>query len=89
MRSFYFKRNAFHSCLAKFPNIWATFDRKFVAKMFQKSPNLVTLLTNSTANISSSLFRWKFIERLNTIFERNLKIDSVLQQSAIKAMFLK
>ena len=28
----------------KSPNIWATFARKFVAKNFQKLPNLVTLL---------------------------------------------
>ena len=25
------------------PNIWATFERKFATKNFQKSPNLVTL----------------------------------------------
>ena len=28
------------------PNIWANFVRKFVAKIFQKWPNLVTLLPN-------------------------------------------
>ena len=27
----------------KWPNIWATFEREFVTKNFQKSPNLITL----------------------------------------------
>ena len=27
----------------KCPSIWATFERRFVTKTFQKSPNLVTL----------------------------------------------
>ena len=34
------------------PSIWATFARKFVTKSFQKSPNLVTLLT--TQNVIES-----------------------------------
>ena len=28
----------------KSPNIWATFERKFTTKSFQKSPNLATLI---------------------------------------------
>ena len=30
----------------KSPNNWATFERKFVIKNIQKSPNLVTLITD-------------------------------------------
>ena len=29
------------------PNIWATIQRNIFAKNFQKSPNLVTLVTNA------------------------------------------
>ena len=34
----------FQNCLKVFQIIWVTFVRNFVAKNFQKSPNLVTLL---------------------------------------------
>ena len=35
----------------KSPNIWATFARKFVAKNFQKLPNLVTLLERERESV--------------------------------------
>ena len=37
------------------PNIWASFVRKFVAKSFQKSPNLVTLVESFLPKDSFSI----------------------------------
>ena len=36
----------------QFPNIWATFIIKFVARNFQKPPNLVTLQTVDQLTLS-------------------------------------
>ena len=41
-KSFYLMRNVKNSSKSQ-PTIWATFLRKFVAKNFKNSPNLVTL----------------------------------------------
>ena len=38
--------------LKKSPNIWATFEREFVAENFQNWPNLVTLYFASLATAS-------------------------------------
>ena len=42
-RRFCFK-SAIFKMAKKPPNIWATFERKFTTKNFQKSPNMVTLV---------------------------------------------
>ena len=49
-QQFYIKER-FLKIAKKFPIIWATFVRNFVAENFQKSHNLVTL--NTRANILS------------------------------------
>ena len=36
-------------------NLWVTFDRKFVTKKFQKSPNLVTLVVKVKGHIITML----------------------------------
>ena len=41
------KSTAFQCGLENCQIIWATFVRKFVAKRFQKSPNVVTLASNN------------------------------------------
>ena len=44
-RSFPFKSDVF-KLAKKSPDIWATLTRKWIAKNYEKSPNLVTLHTN-------------------------------------------
>ena len=52
----------------KSPNIWDTFENKFVTKNFQKAPNLVTLITCSTTGCFRSHWRklFKIVGRVSS-----------------------
>ena len=51
----------FFKIAKKKPNFWATFERKFVPKIIQKSPDLSTLNLNATAQHAPILTNLKVV----------------------------
>ena len=73
-----------------FPNIWATFEIKFDAKNFKKSPNLVTLILGIRRSMkatmvppSTRLLRNSIIRRFNNFSTMSVRIRYSLAFSGV------